>query len=679
MPTDRRIERWVSMAVGALTAAAVILPPVIYFSLSYQHEAGRLEAEVELNAELITQIIGANPELWSYEQVRLADTLSHRPRQDVAESRRVLDRRGVEVAESIEEVAFPWITRMRPLLDAGERVGTIEIVRSVRPLLIRAALLAMVVLPLSVLAFQVLRALPLKAIRRSEAALRRERDTAQLYLDVAGVAFVLVDTATRRVSLVNHKALEILDRPEDDVVGRDWVTSFVDPADRERLQSEGTKKPNPGAVNTIEYAVLRPSGDRRIVSWYYTFLPAEDGSTRVLGSGVDVTTERMLEEKLRHAQKLEAIGRLAAGVAHGFNNLLSTVKGYAALLRRELAASPKHCADVDEILSATERAMSLTSSLLAFSRQERVKPERADLVEIVRRTQRILRPALRADIALETELPAEPLPVVADTVQLEQVLMNLVTNARDAISGAGRITVRASRAMLDAGRAREAGLDPGPYAQVSVADTGSGIDPATQARVFEPFFTTKDLDKGTGLGLAIAHGVMKQHRGSIAVASAPGHGATFTFMLPLAEGIAPLAERREVAAPAGAGGTETVLVAEDDAALRRMLRRLLEGAGYEVVEAKDGNDAVYRFLEHREKVRLAILDMAMPGQNGRLALDEIRKVDPSIPALFLSGYAKDPSDHEAGTTGFIQKPVHPDALLSAVRRQLDLAVGEERP
>lgn len=671
MPADRQIVRWVSMAVGALVAAAVVLPPVVYFSLSYQREAGRLEAEVELNAEHITQLVGANPALWSYEQVRLTDTLARRPRRDDAEIRRVRDRRGVVVAESVDDVSFPWITRTRPLLDAGEKVGTIEIVRSVRPVLVHSVLLAMVVLPVSVLAFQTLRSLPLKAIRRSEDALRRERDTAQKYLDVAGVAFVAVDPALR-VTLVNRKGLEIMGREEADVLGREWA-ELVDPADRERVAADLADPPPERAVRAIDLAVLRPSGERRMVSWYYTTLGGEDGAPGFVASGVDVTTERMLEDKLRHAQKLEAIGQLAAGVAHGFNNLLSTVKGYAALLRRDLAASPKHRADLDEILAATERAMSLTSSLLAFSRQERVKAERADLAELVRRTHRLLRPALRADLALEIELPADPLPVVADTVQLEQVLMNLVTNARDAIPGAGRITISASRVVLDAEAAHHAGLVAGPYARISVADTGGGIDKATQARVFEPFFTTKDLDKGTGLGLAIAHGVVKQHRGSISVESEPGHGATFTFLIPLAEAIAPLAEAPAEAAPAG--GTETVLVAEDDAALRRMLRRLLEGAGYEVVEAKDGNDAVFRFLEHRERVRLTILDMGMPGQNGRLALDEIRKVDPSMPALFLSGYAKDPTDR---TAAFVQKPVHPDALLTAVREQLDRALGEER-
>ena len=677
MPTDRGIVRGVSVAVGLLTAVAVVLPPVIYLSLAYQHEAGRLEAEVELNAQLVTQIIGANPELWSYERYRLIDTLSRRARRDVPENRRVLDARGVVIAESLEQVDFPWITRTLPLLDAGVRVGTIEISRSVRALVVRALLAAMVVLPLSVLAFQILRTVPIRAIRRSEAALRRQRDAAQRYLDVAGVAFVALD-AHGRVSLVNRKGAELLGRPEAEVIGKDWL-GFVDPADRPRVEAEGATPVRPGAVRTIEYALLHPSGDRRIVSWYYTALVGEDGSTGVLGSGVDITTQRMLEERLRHAQKLEAIGQLAAGVAHGFNNLLSSIKGYAALLLRDLPVSPKYRFDLDEILSATDRAMSLTRSLLAFSRQERVKPERADLAEIVGRTQRLLRPALRDDVALETELPPEPLPVVADVVQLEQVLMNLVTNARDAISGPGRITVAASRVVLDGDAAQHAGLSPGPYARLCVTDTGSGIDPATQARIFEPFFTTKDVDKGTGLGLAIAHGVMKQHRGSITVSSEPGQGTTFTCLLPLAEAIAPAAAavREEAAAPA-AGGSETLLVAEDDAALRRMLRRLLEGAGYEVVEAKDGNDAVYRFVEHRDKVRLAILDMGMPGQNGRLALDEIRKLEPSIPALFLSGYALDSGGRDAGAAGFVQKPVHPDALLSAVRKQLDQAVGEER-
>jgi two-component system, cell cycle sensor histidine kinase and response regulator CckA len=673
MPPDRRIARLLSVAAGVLTALALVLPPSIYFFLSHQRVAGSLEAEAELSSRSITQIIGANPELWEYEQIRISEYLSRRPRTGDPERRRVINLRGAVVAESADPLPSPWITRSLPLLDAGVRVGDLEISRSLRPLMVRSGLLALLLLPLSILAFRLLSTVPLRAIRQSEEALRRERDTAQKYLDVAGVAFVIIDGAGR-VSLVNRKGAEILGRSEVEVVGREWVASFVDPDDRARVQPELSSMAHPGDVLTLEYAVLRPSGERRIISWYITPLVDDEGNaTGVLGSGVDITKQRELEHQLHHAQKLEAIGQLAGGVAHDFNNILSVIKGYADLLRSELPAGHRHLADVDEILLATDRAASVTRSLLTFSRRQILQPKPIEIGGVVRRAQRLLRALVREDIDLRIELPAEPLSVMADPVQIEQVLMNLVTNARDAMPGGGRITVAVSDVDLDAEHAREAGLDaPGHYAQLSVADTGVGIDRGTQGRIFEPFFTTKEVGKGTGLGLAIAYGVVKQHKGTISVSSEPGHGATFTFMLPLLGSAGRFgAERHVSAAP---GGTETVLVAEDDAAVRAMLRRVLQGAGYEVVEAANGADAVQQFREHAGRVRLAILDVVMPVQNGRLALDHIRKLEPGIRALFLSGYADDPSGRQAIDVGeelLVLKPVHAGELLRAVRKALD--------
>ena len=673
MPADRRIARLLSVAAGVLTALALVLPPTIYFFLSHQRVAGSLEAEAELSSRSITQIIGANPDLWEYEHIRISEYLTRRPRTGDPERRRVINLRGAVVAESADPLPLPWMTRSLPLLDAGARVGDLEISRSLRPLLVRSGLLALLLLPLSILAFRILSTVPLRAIRKSEEALRRERDTAQKYLDVAGVAFVIIDAAGR-VSLVNRKGAEILGRSEAEVVGRDWVSSFVDPDDRARIEPELSSMARPGDVLAVEYAVLRPSGERRIISWYITPLVDEEGAaTGVLGSGVDITKQRELEHQLHHAQKLEAIGQLAGGVAHDFNNILSVIKGYADLLRSELSAGHRHLADVDEILLATDRAASLTRSLLTFSRRQILQPKPIDVGGVVRRAQRLLRALVREDIDLRFELPTEPISVMADPVQIEQVLMNLVTNARDAMPGGGRITVAVSDVELDPEQARGAGLDAaGYYAQLSVADTGIGMDRGTQGRIFEPFFTTKEVGKGTGLGLAIAYGVVKQHKGTISVASEPGQGATFTFLLPRLGGASrPGTERHVSAAP---GGTETVLVAEDDAAVRAMLRRVLQGAGYEVVEAANGADAVQQFREHAGRVRLAILDVVMPVQNGRLALDHIRKLEPGIRALFLSGYADDPSGREAIDVGgelLVLKPVHPVELLRAVRKALD--------
>jgi PAS domain S-box-containing protein len=533
MPLDRGISRLVSGSAAALTAAALLLPPAIYFSLSHQRLAGSLEAEAELNAVRITRIIAANPDLWEYEQVRLQDNLGRRPRGGDPERRRVLDLGGKVVAESADPLPTPWITRSLPLLDAGVAVGSIEVSRSLRPVLVRAALLALVLLPLSLLAFLVLRTVPIRAIQRSEEELRRQRDAAQRYLDVAGVAFVTLDPAGR-VGLVNRKGAEILGRSEEEIVGRDWVGSFVDPGERGRVASRLSSAHRLGGILELEHAVVRPSGERRIVSWYVTPLFEDGVPNGLLGSGVDITVQRQLEARVGHAQKMEALGEMASGVAHDFSNILSAIRGYGELLRRMLPEADPRRQHLGEILAACDRAASLTESLLTFGRRQSMRPEPIDLVETVRGVQRLLRHLVRPDIELRVELPAGPLPILGDRIQLEQVLMNLVTNARDAMPGPGRVTLSVSSVEVDDERALQARLDgPGRYAQVSVADTGVGMDRQVQERLFEPFFTTKDPGKGTGLGLAIAYGIVRKHQGAIDVASEPGRGSTLTFLLPL--------------------------------------------------------------------------------------------------------------------------------------------------
>ena len=672
MNADERVGRQLSIAGGVLAALAVLLPPSIYFGLSYQYAAGSLEAEAEFNSVAITGIISANPNLWVYEQVRLSELLARRPRHHDAERRSVLDLDGHLVAESADQVPEPVLISSLPLLDAGQPVGRIEITRSLRPILVNALLIGLGLLPLCVMAFLTLRSVPLRAIRAGERALRRQRDAAQSYLDVAGVAFVRLDEALR-VTLVNRQAEAVLGRGAAEVLGREWVASFVEPGARERVSAE-LGKASHGEILALEHAVTRPSGEARILAWFITPAADEAGRPGLLASGVDLTRQRELEEQLIHAQKLEAVGQLAGGVAHEFNNILSVIKVYGSALRRALPADSPHRPDVEEIVAAADRAAAVARGLLTFSRRRGIEPVLVDLATVIRSAERLLRPLLRGDIRLEVVVPALPLPVLADPVQVEQVLLNLATNARDAIDGAGRIAVSASAELLDAEQARAAGLEgPGRFARLDVADDGPGFDEPTRARIFEPFFTTKAVGKGTGLGLSIAYGIVAQHHGAITCESEPGRGATFTVRLPLLDGAAP-ANAVTSAVAALPGGHEAVLVAEDDPALRRVLRRLLQGVGYTVVEAEDGLDAVAKFEASRDRIRLVLLDVVMPGQNGRQALDRIRALEPKVQAIFLSGHTADLAgqrDIPLGQERLLRKPVEPEDLLRAVREGLD--------
>ncbi|MGB8932947.1 MAG: PAS domain S-box protein, partial [Anaeromyxobacteraceae bacterium] len=458
MATERAIVRWVTLAATAVAVGTLTLPPAAWFLLSYERTRGTLEAEAELIGSAVTQVVSADPDLWEFETVRLGEHLSRRTRSNVAERRQILNGSGVVVAGASPPLSPPVMTRSVPLLDAGVPVGSVELSRSLRPLLVRAILLMLLLAAPAALAFHLLRNLPLRALRRSRSELRHQRDAAQQYLDVAGVAFVILD-AGGQVSLVNRKGEELLGREAAAVVGRDWMADFVDPRDRAHVLAE-LAAARPGDVVTLEFSVSRPAGTRRIARWYATPLAAEPEAGRpgLLLSGVDITRQRELEEQLAQTRKLKAVGQLAGGVAHDFNNILSSIKGYASVLRADLDLGSPHRLDAEEILAAVDRATALTRSLLTFSRRQDRKVEPVDLVEILRRSERLLRRQLPEDVVLDLVLPSEPLLVTADPAQLEQVLSNLVANARDAIPGAGKIVLSAAAATLDDDGAARAGV-----------------------------------------------------------------------------------------------------------------------------------------------------------------------------------------------------------------------------
>ncbi len=387
----------------------------------------------------------------------------------------------------------------------------------------------------------------------------------------------------------------------------------------------------------------------------------------------DVTDRSKLEEQLRHAQKMEAAGQLAGGVAHDFNNILTVIIGYASLLQRKIPDDDPIRPNVEEILQAAERAAGLTQSLLAFSRKQIIDLRRIDLNETVRKVERLLRRVIGEDVELKTVLAGTALTVLADSGQIEQVLMNFATNARDAMPDGGTFILETEQSDLDPGFLHAHGYGrPGRYALLSVTDTGLGMDEQTRKKIFEPFFTTKETGQGTGLGLAIVYGIVKQHGGYITVYSEPGKGTTFRIYLPIATGA--VEEEKEVISGEMRGGTETILVAEDDEGLRKLASTVLGAFGYTVLTAADGEEAVDIFAANREAVSLVILDVVMPKKNGKEAYEEIRKLSPDLPALFTSGYTAN-IIHKKGILEeglhFIHKPVSPQELLLKVREVLD--------
>ena len=387
----------------------------------------------------------------------------------------------------------------------------------------------------------------------------------------------------------------------------------------------------------------------------------------------DVTEQRRLEAQLRQAQKMEAVGRLAGGIAHDFNNLLTAILGSAQLALRELEPTHAVREDLEEIRRAGLRAADLTRQLLAYSRRQVVAPKVIDVNEAVRNLDSMLRRLIREDIALVLELTPQPIAVRSDSGQLEQVVLNLVVNARDAMLQAGRITIRTAAVVLDSRQPdNQPPAPPGSYVHLAVSDTGAGLSDEARAHLFEPFFTTKELGKGTGLGLATVYGIVKQNGGFIYVDSSPGSGTTVRIYLPPASGPLPAPEVPTPPAAAGAG-SETVLLVEDEAAVRQFARRALEASGYCVLPAADGAEALALAEQHPGPIHVLLTDVVMPGMGGPELARRLAKRRPTVRVLFSSGYTDDASVlqgvREAGTA-FLQKPFAPEDLILKLREVL---------
>jgi PAS domain S-box-containing protein len=383
----------------------------------------------------------------------------------------------------------------------------------------------------------------------------------------------------------------------------------------------------------------------------------------------DVTEQRRLEAQLRQAQKMEAVGRLAGGIAHDFNNLLTAILGSAQLALREVEPTHVIREDLEEIRRAGLRAADLTRQLLAYSRRQVVAPKVIDLNEAVRNLDSMLRRLIREDIELVLTLAPTPLAVRSDPGQIEQVVLNLVVNARDAMPQGGRIAVRTESVLLDSQQPNNSPpAPPGPYVHLAVTDTGTGLSPEAHAHLFEPFFTTKELGKGTGLGLATVYGIVKQNSGFIYVDSEPGHGTTVRIYLPPAVG--PIPADQQVAAVSPGGGSETILLVEDEAAVRQFARRALEASGYKVLVAPDGVEALAVAERHAAPIHVLLTDVVMPVMAGPELARRLAERRPTLRVLFCSGYTDDATVldgvREAGTP-FLQKPFTPEDLIQKVR------------
>ena len=414
--------------------------------------------------------------------------------------------------------------------------------------------------------------------------------------------------------------------------------------------------------------------DGRIFERYSAPMLYEGSVIGRLWSFRDITEKQKLEDELRQVQKMESVGTLAGGIAHDFNNILTAIIGYGHIALMKLDPVSPQRQNIVNILASADRATYLTQGLLAFSRKQMSNKKQVDLNDIMKKIENFLQRIIGEDIEFITNLHSTSLPVFVDQNQIEQVLMNLSTNARDAMPKGGALTVALESVLLGDEFLKRYGFGkPGIYGMVTVSDTGIGMSEEIQKRMFEPFYTTKEVGKGTGLGLSIIYGIVKQHNGFITVESEPDKGTTFRMYLPIIEPA--VDERIATEQPAvPARGTETILIAEDEETLRELMRSMFEEFGYEVIVAVNGEDAVNRFAENKHRINLFLSDLIMPKKTGKEAYDEIRQMRPDIKTIFMSGYSPDVvRDKTALGNGanIVYKPISPMDLLKKVRKVLD--------
>ncbi|MBF0501247.1 MAG: PAS domain S-box protein [Candidatus Riflebacteria bacterium] len=497
----------------------------------------------------------------------------------------------------------------------------------------------------------------------------------ELLLETAGEGIFGVNMEGK-ITFVNQAAGNLICLARDELIGRDHTVFHAD-----RSNGANYNWQDCPLCKTIQDSISR-SGEETYFKADGSGFPMEFTCNAIIDRGVtsgavmifrNITDRRKLESELRQAQKLEGIGQLAGGIAHDFNNVLSAIIGFAGLIQMNMNHSDPMAHYVDSIIAAGQRGAALTHQILAFSRKQVLNMKSVNLNEIVKDLEKMIHRLVREDIDIEFNLTNKNLVILADAGQIDQILINLVTNARDAMPRGGRLRIATDSFIMD-----DVFIDlhehnsPGEYAIIMISDTGCGMDTDTRLHIFEPFFTTKEAGKGTGLGLSVVHGIVKQHNGYIYVYSEIGKGTTFKIYLPLSKGAAAMADGK----PENLlkGGTETVLVAEDDAAIRGLSKTVLNQYGYNVIEAADGEDAIQQFIMHKDDIKLVILDGIMPNKSGKEVYDEILRLCPNMKAIFMSGYSEDifPVDVVTGKTAvFIQKPVTIRNLLRQVRATLD--------
>ena len=511
--------------------------------------------------------------------------------------------------------------------------------------------------------------------RATEEALRQSEQRFRALVENSEDSIQLA-TARGTLMYVSPSTERLFDRPAAEIVGRN-VFELVHADDRERLTEQWQRcLDHPGSAIRGEFRL--PRSERFVEAVRVNHLD-DPGLKAVVTICREVTEKRRLETRVHQTQRLEAIGRLAGGIAHDFNNILSAIHGFASIVHGELPEPDPLRGDVQEILKAVERAANLTRQLLAFGRRQVLQPKVIDVASYVRDLERMIRRIVGEDIEIVVRVDESAVTAKADPGQLEQVLINLVVNARDAMPTGGRITIEAGNVTIGDQDSREsAELSPGNYVMLSVSDTGVGMSKKVQDHIFEPFFTTKESGQGSGLGLSTVFGIVKQSGGHIFVDSDPGHGSTFKILFPASRERPTRVITSADLAPINLTGVETILLVEDENAVRSFVARALRQQGYQVLDASNGGEALMIAEQHEGIIHLLLTDVIMPRVSGKQLAERLRSLRTDLRVLYMSGYAEEiiaPHGVLEPGAAFIEKPLTAEALGRKVREVLDASAA----
>jgi len=670
---DKRLTLIMSWMAGIAAVMIALGMPLVYFGLSYQHDTASLETEAEINARIVTQLINADPEMWRFEELRLAELMSRRSGEGTKETRRILDTRNILIAESAEKLAPPLLMRSETLMDAGIVVGRIEIIRSLRPLLMKTVLMMVLASMLGSAVFFAIRIFPLRTLRRTLKSLFEEKERAQVTLRSIGDGVITTD-AEGKVVLINAIAERLTGWTQREAEGKPLTEVFyiINEKTRERCENPVDKVLREGKIVDLanHTALIARDGAERIIA--DSGAPIRDESGNIIGVVLvfrDATEKQKLEEEILKAGKLESVGILAGGIAHDFNNILTAITGNISLAMRDIKPSDAIFRRLVDAESACLRAKELTYQLLTFSKGGAPVKKTVSVSEIIEDSARLA--LAGSNVRCKISVPDDLLPADVDEGQISQVINNLLINAVEAMPGGGVITVRAEN--LTAGKGDALPLAYGKYLKISIQDQGTGILPGHLRKIFDPYFTTKQ--KGSGLGLAICYSIVKKHDGHISVESVLGSGTTFSIYLP-ASSKEPARKKDSREEPIRGEGK--ILVMDDEAIVRDVTGQILKHLGYDAEFAGDGSEAIELYRKAKESGKpfdLVIMDLTVPGgMGGKEAILRLIEIDPDVRAIVSSGYSDNlvMSDfRQYGFKGVVAKPYKIQQLALALYNVLN--------